>query len=192
MELHEYKEKFGDCLVPHRYEPNPALGNWVNKQRQLYSKFQKGEPSSMTDDRVVQLTNLGFVWDAKRVKVAKNSNRDKSWWDQYEKMKAFMLQHGNNSLPTANSSLGNWIHAQRKAYEVGQASKQRGLTTERINALESIGFLWKTHREQTWDRRIRELQTYKGKHCYLLSLFVVACVVASHSERLINLYKPPR
>lgn len=48
IELAEYKEKFGDCLVPKRYQDNPSLGNFVNKQRQLYRKYLEGENSSMT------------------------------------------------------------------------------------------------------------------------------------------------
>jgi hypothetical protein len=34
-QLCEYKEQFGDCLVPtRRYAANPKLGLWVSKQRQ--------------------------------------------------------------------------------------------------------------------------------------------------------------
>ena len=49
IELEEYKKKHGDCLVPRRYEENPSLGNFVNKQRQSYRKFLLGEKSSMND-----------------------------------------------------------------------------------------------------------------------------------------------
>lgn len=49
VELEEYKKKHGDCLVPRRYEENPSLGNFVNKQRQSYRKFLLGEKSSMND-----------------------------------------------------------------------------------------------------------------------------------------------
>ena len=30
-----YKQQHGDCNVPVRWPENPALGTWVNKQRQL-------------------------------------------------------------------------------------------------------------------------------------------------------------
>ena len=49
VELEEYKNKHGDCLVPRRYEENPSLGNFVNKQRQSYRKFLVDEKSSMND-----------------------------------------------------------------------------------------------------------------------------------------------
>ena len=49
FELEEYQRKTGHCLVPKRYECNPSLGNWVNKQRQNYRKFVKGEKTSMNE-----------------------------------------------------------------------------------------------------------------------------------------------
>ena len=49
VDLSKYKAEHGDCLVPKRYEENPTLGNWVNKQRQLFKKYVKGENSSMTE-----------------------------------------------------------------------------------------------------------------------------------------------
>ncbi len=47
IELEEYKKKHGNCLVPRRYEENPSLGNFVNKQRQSYRKYLLGEKSSI-------------------------------------------------------------------------------------------------------------------------------------------------
>ena len=49
VELQLYRQENGHCLVPKRYETNPALGNWVNKQRQNYRKFINGESSSMNE-----------------------------------------------------------------------------------------------------------------------------------------------
>jgi hypothetical protein len=49
VELVKYNELHGDCLVPQRYEPNPPLGRWVNKQRAQYQAWQEGE--SITHDR---------------------------------------------------------------------------------------------------------------------------------------------
>jgi hypothetical protein len=49
LELEAYRNEYGDCLVPKRYKRNPSLGNWVNKQRQNYRKFMRGEKSSMNE-----------------------------------------------------------------------------------------------------------------------------------------------
>ena len=53
IELQEYKHLHGDCMVPKRYKNNPSLGNWVNKQRQNYRRFVKGEKTSMNEVCVV-------------------------------------------------------------------------------------------------------------------------------------------
>jgi hypothetical protein len=39
--LNEYKEKYGDCLVPKRYQENPKLGTWVDTQRVQFKKLKK-------------------------------------------------------------------------------------------------------------------------------------------------------
>jgi hypothetical protein len=39
--LQEYKEKFGDCLVPKRYKENSKLGTWVDTQRVQFKKLKK-------------------------------------------------------------------------------------------------------------------------------------------------------
>eukprot|EP00550_Attheya_septentrionalis_P003048 CAMPEP_0198281476 /NCGR_PEP_ID=MMETSP1449-20131203/1402_1 /TAXON_ID=420275 /ORGANISM="Attheya septentrionalis, Strain CCMP2084" /LENGTH=180 /DNA_ID=CAMNT_0043977255 /DNA_START=114 /DNA_END=652 /DNA_ORIENTATION=- len=61
-ELKEYQAEHGDCLVPQKYHPNPALGMWVSNQRREYSgwKSKKGK-SSVTPERIKLLEQLGFV-----------------------------------------------------------------------------------------------------------------------------------
>ena len=59
IELEEYKNKHGNCLVPRRYEENPSLGNFVNKQRQSYRKYLMGEKSSI--NQVSTITSLCII-----------------------------------------------------------------------------------------------------------------------------------
>ena len=50
-----YKERFGDCMVPHQFKSNDfRLGFWVANQ-----KRRRGE---MPPERVDRLNELGFVW----------------------------------------------------------------------------------------------------------------------------------
>ncbi|KAL9186959.1 hypothetical protein ACHAXT_010679 [Thalassiosira profunda] len=58
-DLRAYKEMHGHTNVPQK---EGALGRWVNNQRQFYSRKLKGEKVSLTDERVRQLDELGFVW----------------------------------------------------------------------------------------------------------------------------------
>lgn len=60
-ELLEFRHGHGHCLVPKSY---PGLGQWVKQQRSHYTNLKKGKPSRLTPDRVVRLTDAGFIWDA--------------------------------------------------------------------------------------------------------------------------------
>ena len=65
QQLIDYKALYGDTLVPKRYPENPALGNWVNKQRQQYRQYcNHRKPCSLTERRIQMLNELDFCWDA--------------------------------------------------------------------------------------------------------------------------------
>ena len=64
QELEDYKECFGDCLVPQKYSTNPKLGKWVSTQRTHYRLHQEGKASPMTEERIRALEDprIGFEW----------------------------------------------------------------------------------------------------------------------------------
>ena len=62
-ELQEYKAHVGNCDVPTKYGPNPALGRWVSTQRSEYKKFRAGRAKHMTQGKIDLLNRLGFKWD---------------------------------------------------------------------------------------------------------------------------------
>lgn len=64
-QLKSYKDRHGDCLVPTHWAVNPKLGTWVNHQRRQYKKFQEGKPCHITEERITQLEEIGFVWDTR-------------------------------------------------------------------------------------------------------------------------------
>eukprot|EP00986_Skeletonema_menzelii_P009547 scaffold4365_cov147-Skeletonema_menzelii.AAC.15 len=61
-ELIQYKAKFGNCHVPTKFKENKTLGRWVSQQRAEYKKFCKGEKSSLTTERIIRLSSIGFAW----------------------------------------------------------------------------------------------------------------------------------
>jgi hypothetical protein len=84
QQLQEYSATHGNTLVPKRYKKNPTLGNWVNKQRQNYRKFLRGqEPCSLTSQHVDILNSVGFCWDASNVTTTE-STRDDAWWSRFK------------------------------------------------------------------------------------------------------------
>jgi hypothetical protein len=43
------------------------LGFWVKNQRQEYKKFLgNSEDSSLTEDRITQLNDVGFIWSVRQ------------------------------------------------------------------------------------------------------------------------------
>merc|ERR1711935_841957 len=61
-ELQEFHQTYGHCRVPSKYPQNESLGNWVKKMRTEFKKRKEGQQSSMTDERIAALNNLGFLW----------------------------------------------------------------------------------------------------------------------------------
>jgi hypothetical protein len=72
--LCEFKEEFGHCLVPNKYPANPKLGRWVMNQRSNYKFYQEGKPSPMSADRIRELENVGFKWDARKTALASKTS----------------------------------------------------------------------------------------------------------------------
>lgn len=156
-QLIEYREQNGDTLVPKRYVQNPALGNWVNKQRQQYKKYCANEtPCSMTEDRIRVLNDVGFCWDG----ATKQKRNGSAWWKRFEELKTYSsLTEG---LP---SPLNNWIRAQRKEYQNYITGEACELDETKVKALNDIDpEWWKTFRERQWDARCRELIRYREEY----------------------------
>ncbi|KAL7489119.1 hypothetical protein ACHAW6_014726 [Cyclotella cf. meneghiniana] len=160
MELSRFKSENGHCLVPKRYDKNPSLGNWVNKQRQLYRKYLKGDASSMTKDRIDALTQIGFVFDTSCIPTRSFSS-DRAWQTNFDKLSEFHRTHGHTNVPSS-SPLGQWTVRQRYFYR--SKSLDTKLSKERINLLNSLGFHWSTRYEVLWDQRVIELKEFKQKH----------------------------
>ena len=67
QELREFLNSHGHILVPSRWEENHQLGRWVSNQRVQYRRFQAGQRSTLTEERISRLEAIGFVWDASRL-----------------------------------------------------------------------------------------------------------------------------
>jgi len=60
-ELLGFRETYGHAVVPQSF---PGLGEWVHSQRLYYKKLKAGKKSPLTQDRVLKLADVGFVFDA--------------------------------------------------------------------------------------------------------------------------------
>jgi len=65
-ELKAFKKEHRHCNVPSRYKPNHQLAIWVKRQRRQWKNKLDHLPNCMTDDRLLALEVIGFVWDMKK------------------------------------------------------------------------------------------------------------------------------
>ncbi|GFH61945.1 hypothetical protein CTEN210_18421 [Chaetoceros tenuissimus] len=164
--LKKYKAQNGHCNVPQGYEPNKALGQWVERQRQEYKQSQ-GSPSNMVRDRITMLEGIGFKWGPKK----------DAWNDRFEELKIFKARYGHSNVPhryKANKSLGSWVNTQRIQYRrmIVEGSRSGCMTEERIEKLENIGFVWNTLKD-TWNERYEQLKRFKAQygHCNVPAIY---------------------
>ena len=140
-ELEHYKNEHGDCNVP---KNQGQLGTWVNWQRHTCRE------GKLSDERVQRLNELGFEWNPRGTPTA--------WNERYEQLKEFRSKHGDcNVNIETGGQLGIWVNNQRKSYREGQ------LPQERIERLESIGFVWELQ-DEMWLLQFDKLEQYKNEH----------------------------
>ena len=72
-EVKTYHSTYGHCNIPRTV---PRLGDWVNNQRRLKKKYDNGERSSLTSERVRMLDDIKFQWNLKTPIVATESNNE--------------------------------------------------------------------------------------------------------------------
>jgi len=142
--LKEYKERFGDCLVPKAF-PESKLGEWVSSMRTLYKKREQGqEQNILTDDRVELLESIGFRW---KLRSRGSTGKMVSWNDRYKELVEYKRMTGNCNTIVKNSDgshekLANWVSNQRTAFKMLKTTGKANIkmTADRIRLLQEIGF----------------------------------------------------
>eukprot|EP00934_Nitzschia_sp_Nitz4_P001966 Nitzschia sp. Nitz4//scaffold107_size73032//27795//30897//NITZ4_005759-RA/size73032-augustus-gene-0.100-mRNA-1//-1//CDS//3329532590//1966//frame0 len=135
-QLMAYKEAYGDCLVPSRYEANLKLGKWVETQRYEYTKLQRTKGAKTTEpedvvengeaprpmnarltaERLNRLESIGFEW---KVKNKMKRYYDKQWDAMFQRLLDFKEKYGHANVPKRfpdDLKLGTWVHTQRIQY----------------------------------------------------------------------------
>jgi Helicase associated domain len=142
------------------------LGMWASTQRVLYKRKLRGHKYTITQDRVDQLTALGFPWEV-TTETSRTSTRI-PWQDYYQLLVAYKNQHGHLRIPQnyecptpmddgtvgdgqdgLTIKLGSWVNRQRftlkkpmrhdKSYGKDKVDAKR---LQQIALLNQIGFLW--------------------------------------------------
>lgn len=194
-----YKSTHDNLDVSPTDTENAALVKWIKYQRDQYRMYLEdaiGGQHSMTDEKVELLSELGFAWiegdktnfengaiiktgkrgrPRKVREVVEEEEEDDSpairqkWMEMYEKLKAFMEQHGTTDIPKDTEddelvTLRNWCAAQKSRYSMmnkGQSSKS--MTPKKIDLLKSIGFNF----PPDWNAMYTKLLSHKKEHGHL-------------------------
>ena len=157
--LQEFQKEHGHCQVPPKHSVNNVnLGNWVKSQRQHYRKYQEGQYSPMTQERIDALETLGFNWSTAR----------SGWEGHFQKLVEYKELHGHCQVPSNYSvddvNLGTWATTQRCNYRKYLKGKYSPMSQERIDQLNSVGFDWGTTAMIGWEGTFEKLVQFKELH----------------------------
>jgi hypothetical protein len=73
------------------------------------------------------------------------------------------VAHSSKTHP----ELGRWVKRQRYQYKLSLEGDRRStMTQERVDALESIGFVWDPH-SYVWDQRLQELKAFYQEYNHI-------------------------
>jgi hypothetical protein len=116
-----------------------------------------------------------------------------NWTGKFEELLDFRLKHGHCLVPyvfAENSSLAEWVKRQRHQYKLKDEDKHSALSEDRIEALETIGFVWNSH-DAVWEERWKELHMYENinSNCNAPSRYVLNPQLAVWVKRQRRQYK---
>ena len=125
----EYYDEHGHTFVTK--QENPLLNQWILHQRILRKK------NLLTIKQLDLLEDIEFIWDGLEYK----------WQKQFDQLKEFKKKHGHLLIPMKEkTSLNRWVGTQRSLY------KQNKLRSDRVDALDNLGFCWNAQ-EEAWMRQ---------------------------------------
>jgi hypothetical protein len=134
-DLLKYRDEHGHCLVPHNWQDNRQLAQWVKRQRYQFKLKSEGKHSTLTENRMKILDKVGFVW-----------NRHSAVWEErYHELVDFARLHGHCHVPSKypeNHQLSVWVRCQRRLYKLGRVNRASTMTRERSLRLLRLGFVF--------------------------------------------------
>mmetsp|Transcript_43196 Transcript_43196/g.75790 ORF Transcript_43196/g.75790 Transcript_43196/m.75790 type:complete len:573 (-) Transcript_43196:20-1738(-) len=179
-ELCEFRKNNGHCVVP---RCNGRLGTWVEKQRIEYKKYRAMQKdiwkddeilkTILTQDRVKQMDDIGFVWDV----------REKQFEQKLGQLRIFKEMNGHIDPRFMNGQLALWERKWEQQYRKYLDADATAIDVETLSgilpenrriALENVGFSrrmfdepktrWVKNRRATWEERYEELKEYEEEH----------------------------
>jgi hypothetical protein len=139
QQLVSFKLKYGHCNVPKSFDD--SLHAWVRKQRvnkQVHDQTQGKR--GLSDTKLHSLQALDFEW------IVGHMPKDDQWQQNYQKLVLLNQEQGHLET-TLDKGLNKWMQNQRsrrKLLEQQGVGKAKGMTWERVQKLDAVGFKWDT------------------------------------------------
>lgn len=94
---------------------------------------------------------------------------EEKWELRYKELLRFHSEFGHSAVPHTyhrNPQLARWVKRQRRQYKLRRDDRTSTMTSERLELLDTIGFVWDSH-EINWTEKLRSLGLYREKygHC---------------------------
>ena len=102
-----------------------------------YWTYQQKGKAKINAERIRLLDSIGFEWNPQKVQ----------WQAMYDKLCQFVHQHGHAKVPkgySEDAELANWVRNQRLEHRNWEQQKRSGMTPERLDLLDKLGFVWST------------------------------------------------
>jgi hypothetical protein len=161
VRLASYKAAHGNCNVWKSWAEDPLLARWVQGQRELKKKLDRGMPcGGMTAVRVAKLDALGFAWES-----SQSRQNEAAWEERLVRLVAYNAAHGNCNVRkdwAEDPLLAHWVKRQR-AYKkkLDRGMPCKGMTAARVAKLDALGFAWDLHGNVMWEAQLARLAAYK-------------------------------
>lgn len=114
-----------------------------------------GDPSSFEDDESDELNQHRF-----------KPFHEEKWSLRYKELLEFHKENGHAAVPhtyPANPQLARWVKRQRRQYKLRRDNRQSTMTTERLDLLNAVGFVWDSH-DVNWREKLDGLSLFRREH----------------------------
>lgn len=115
--------------------------------------------------------NLNANADSQRFKPF----HEEKWSLRHKELLQFHKSNGHSAVPHTypkNPQLARWVKRQRRQFKLRKEGRPSTMTTERLELLDSVGFIWDSH-DLNWREKLEALTCFRREkgHCNVPSNF---------------------
>lgn len=168
--LLSYRAQTQSFVVTNR--ESPELHKFTMFLKHEYRKHQITAPQEFATNATSLLSAAQFevLQDIGVPLVTRKARAvdDERWQRYYVMLQEFQLEHGHTLVPQSTPKLGEWVKEQRQQYRAswlppkGSAKARTGLSRERQEKLEKLGFVWKVRNRPGWVSRHTGVYIYSA------------------------------